>query len=132
MNQWRWLALTGLRLALATAFLSSVAGRLGLWGPYATGWAGFVKYTGSVNQHCGLATTGDETGCESGYCGRCRGRDRRPNPFWSLLPDREPGPDAEHCASAQRIVAFRRKVEEHVKESQFFTSVPRSRRKEST
>jgi hypothetical protein len=41
-------------------------------------------------------------------------------------------PEAEHCALAQRIVAFRREVEEHVKESQFFTSVPRSRRKEST
>lgn len=43
------LALTGLRLALATAFLSSVAGRLGLWGSYGSGWAGFVKYAGSVN-----------------------------------------------------------------------------------
>jgi putative oxidoreductase len=43
------IALTGLRLALATAFLSSVAGRLGLWGSYGSGWAGFVKYTGSVN-----------------------------------------------------------------------------------
>ncbi len=45
----RRIALTGLRLALATAFLSSVAGRLGLWGSYGSDWAGFVKYTGSVN-----------------------------------------------------------------------------------
>src|SRR5271163_928412 len=45
----RPMALTGLRLALATAFLSSVAGRLGLWGSYGSGWAGFVKYAGSVN-----------------------------------------------------------------------------------
>jgi putative oxidoreductase len=43
------IALMGLRLALAAAFLSSVAGRLGLWGAYGSGWAGFVKYTGSVN-----------------------------------------------------------------------------------
>jgi hypothetical protein len=28
---------------------------------------------------------------------QCRGRDRRPNPFWSLLPDCEPGPDAAVC-----------------------------------
>ncbi len=62
---------------------------------------------------------GDETVCERGYCRWSRERDRRPSPFWSFLPDREPGPDAEHCALAQRIVAFRREVEEHVKESQF-------------
>jgi len=42
-------ALTGLRLALATAFLSAVAGRLGLWGKYGSGWIKFVAYTGSVN-----------------------------------------------------------------------------------
>jgi uncharacterized membrane protein YphA (DoxX/SURF4 family) len=42
-------ALTGLRLALATAFLSAVAGRLGLWGKYGSGWAKFVAYTGSLN-----------------------------------------------------------------------------------
>ena len=42
-------ALTGLRLALATAFLSAVAGRLGLWGKYGGGWAKFVAYVGSVN-----------------------------------------------------------------------------------
>jgi len=42
-------ALTGLRLALATAFLSSVAGRLGLWGKYGGGWVKFVAYAGSVN-----------------------------------------------------------------------------------
>ena len=43
------IALTGLRLALATAFLSAVAGRLGLWGKYGSGWAKFVAYVGSVN-----------------------------------------------------------------------------------
>src|SRR5215831_11743084 len=42
-------ALTGLRLALATAFLSAVAGRLGLWGKYGSGWVKFVAYAGSVN-----------------------------------------------------------------------------------
>ena len=42
-------ARTGLRLALATAFLSSVFGRLGLWGHYSSGWASFVKYSASVN-----------------------------------------------------------------------------------
>lgn len=42
-------ALTGLRLALATAFLSSVAGRFGLWGKYGSGWVRFVAYVGSVN-----------------------------------------------------------------------------------
>jgi len=42
-------ALTGLRLALATAFLSAVAGRLGLWGKYGSGWVKFVAYVGSVN-----------------------------------------------------------------------------------
>jgi len=42
-------ALTGLRLALATAFLSSVAGRFGLWGKYGSGWVKFVAYAGSVN-----------------------------------------------------------------------------------
>ena len=42
-------ALTGLRLALATAFLSAVAGRLGLWGKYGGGWVKFVAYVGSVN-----------------------------------------------------------------------------------
>src|SRR5215467_4087751 len=42
-------ALTGLRLALATAFLSAVAGRLGLWGKYGSGWIKFVDYVGSVN-----------------------------------------------------------------------------------
>lgn len=49
MDRLRRVALTGLRLALATAFLSSVAGRLGLSGSYGSGWAGFVKYAGSVN-----------------------------------------------------------------------------------
>jgi putative oxidoreductase len=49
VSRLRSIALTGLRLALATAFLSSVAGRLGLWGSYGSGWAGFVKYAGSVN-----------------------------------------------------------------------------------
>ena len=43
------IALTGFRLALATAFLSSVAGRLGLWGKYGSGWVKFVAYAGSVN-----------------------------------------------------------------------------------
>ena len=43
------IARTGLRLALATAFLSSVLGRFGLWGPYSSGWASFVKYSASVN-----------------------------------------------------------------------------------
>ena len=42
-------ALMGLRLALATAFLSSVAGRLGLWGTYGSGWQKFVAYAGTVN-----------------------------------------------------------------------------------
>jgi uncharacterized membrane protein YphA (DoxX/SURF4 family) len=42
-------ALTGLRIALGTAFLSAVAGRLGLWGKYGGHWAGFLKYTGEVN-----------------------------------------------------------------------------------
>jgi putative oxidoreductase len=42
-------ALTGLRLALATAFLSAVAGRLGLWGKYGNGWVKFVDYVASVN-----------------------------------------------------------------------------------
>jgi putative oxidoreductase len=42
-------ALMGLRLALATAFLSSVAGRFGLWGKYGSGWVKFVAYAGSVN-----------------------------------------------------------------------------------
>jgi uncharacterized membrane protein YphA (DoxX/SURF4 family) len=42
-------ALIGLRLALATAFLSSVAGRFGLWGKYGSGWTKFVAYAGRVN-----------------------------------------------------------------------------------
>ena len=42
-------ARTGLRLALAAGFLSSVAGRLGLWGRYGSGWVKFVAYAGSVN-----------------------------------------------------------------------------------
>jgi putative oxidoreductase len=42
-------ALTGLRLALATAFLSAVGGRLGLRGKYGSGWAKFLAYVGSVN-----------------------------------------------------------------------------------
>lgn len=48
------------------------------------------------------------------------------------MPACERDPDAEHlgCALAQRIVAFRREAEEHVKESQRFPSVLRSRRKE--
>jgi putative oxidoreductase len=49
VEEGRRIAVVGLRLALATAFLSSVAGRLGLWGHYGSGWARFVKYTGSVN-----------------------------------------------------------------------------------
>jgi len=43
------IALTGLRLALAIAFLSSVAGRFELSGKYGSGWVKFVAYAGSVN-----------------------------------------------------------------------------------
>ena len=50
-----WIATTGLRIALATAFLSSVAGRLGLWGKYGSGWEKFVKYTESVNWYLPVA-----------------------------------------------------------------------------
>ena len=50
------IAKTGLRVALATAFLSSVAGRLGLWGKYGSGgWEQFVKYTESVNWYLPVA-----------------------------------------------------------------------------
>jgi uncharacterized membrane protein YphA (DoxX/SURF4 family) len=42
-------ALTGLRIALGTAFLSAVASRLGLWGKYGGDWGRFVKYAGEVN-----------------------------------------------------------------------------------
>jgi transposase len=50
------------------------------------------------------------------------------------MPAGECDPDAQHsnCALAQRIVAFRREAEEHVKESLRFPSVLRSRRKEFT
>jgi putative oxidoreductase len=48
-NELQRFASTGLRLALATAFLSSVAGRLGFWGKYGSGWEKFVAYTGTVN-----------------------------------------------------------------------------------
>ena len=34
---------------LVKKFLSAVAGRLGLWGKYGSGWVKFVAYTGSVN-----------------------------------------------------------------------------------
>jgi hypothetical protein len=47
-------ALTGLRLALATAFLSAVAGRLGLWGKYGSGWVKFVAYAGSSKSKVGV------------------------------------------------------------------------------
>lgn len=42
-------ALTGLRIALAAAFLSSVIGRLGLLPGWGGGWTKFVAYCGSVN-----------------------------------------------------------------------------------
>jgi hypothetical protein len=42
------------------------------------------------------------------------------------MPGRERDPDAQHsiCALAQRIVAFRREVKEHVKESLRFSKRP--------
>ena len=48
-NRLQRVALIGLRLALATAFLSSVAGRFGFWGKYGSGWEKFVAYSGTVN-----------------------------------------------------------------------------------
>ncbi|HWF07631.1 MAG TPA: hypothetical protein VG297_04150 [Bryobacteraceae bacterium] len=71
-----------------------------------------VLQVARVNQHCGLAMTGMKRNARAINVVDIRGRDRRPNPCWSVLPDCEPGPDAEHWALAQRIVAFRRKVEE--------------------
>ena len=49
------IAKTGLRVALATSFLSSVAGRLGLWGKYGGDWEKFLKYTESVNWYLPVA-----------------------------------------------------------------------------
>ncbi len=52
------IAHTGLRVALATAFLSAVAGRFGFWRLLlhpgegwqpATSWAGFLEYAGRLN-----------------------------------------------------------------------------------
>ena len=37
------IALTGLRIALGTAFLSAVASRLGLWGSYGGDWAATLR-----------------------------------------------------------------------------------------
>lgn len=49
------IANTGLRVALAASFLSSVAGRLGLWGKYGGDWEKFLKYTESVNWYLPVA-----------------------------------------------------------------------------
>jgi putative oxidoreductase len=50
-----WIAITGLRVALGTAFLSAVAGRLGLWGKYGSSWENFLRYTESVNWYLPVA-----------------------------------------------------------------------------
>ena len=112
----------------------SVTSRTAVYGPVRTVvWQGSAGDCRPYADQCaiGVPTTDDETGCERGYGGIVRGRDQRPVLFWSLVPVCECGPDAEQCALAQQIVAFRREVKEHVKESQFLTSVLRSRRKET-
>ncbi len=43
------IARTGLRLSLGTAFLSAVAGRLGLWGAADGNWQGFLHYVAELN-----------------------------------------------------------------------------------
>src|SRR5262249_56018427 len=47
-SQLRWLAVWLLRLALAFSFLSAVADRFGLWGPFGVagvGWGDFERFT---------------------------------------------------------------------------------------
>src|SRR5436305_14626077 len=47
-SQLRWLAVWLLRVALAFSFLSAVADRFGLWGPFGVGgvaWGDFERFT---------------------------------------------------------------------------------------
>ena len=82
-----------------------------------------------VNQHCGLPQRGMKRAAKAaivdGVVGVTGGRSHSGAHCPTVNLARTP----KHCAMAQRIVAFRREVEEHVKESRFFTSALRSRRK---
>ena len=55
-SQIRWLAVWLLRVALAFSFLSAVADRFGLWGPFGVagvGWGDFERFTAYTANSCG-------------------------------------------------------------------------------
>src|SRR5262249_46302016 len=86
-------ALTGLRLALATAFLSTVAGRLGLWGKYGSGWVlGQVR---GLRQLRELVSSGQDGPA------RCHHNNDIRNSLWVGFARRLP--NTQRCAGQRRI-----------------------------